>query len=227
MAEFNPKIIRNVPEEERIAKEEELKAECDALYRETVQKTEEFLEEFNRYQTIACPVCDMAIEIDTHSLEEKVLMTKEGIFFDKTVYATTIECPECKSVISLSDRTKREMNDDISYIAKGLATVLVLFGVTIGLILMTIKFDEDAMNTDVLLSPPQTEIFEATVVDVNADAYTFEDEQGDQLVVITTKEHYKVGDVIEIKAVYYANGEKTFCDNDNPNAWSRIIEEES
>ena len=227
MAEFNPKIIRNVPEEKRIAEEKELKAECDALYRETVQETEEFLEEFNRYQTIACPVCDMAIEIDTHSLEENVLMTKEGIFFDKTVYATTIECPECKSVISLSERTKKEMNDDISYIAKGLATVFVLFGVTIGLILMTIKFDEDAMNTDVLLSLPQTEIFEATVVDVNADAYTFEDKQGDQLVVITTKEHYKVGDVIEIKAVYYANGEKTFCDNDNPNAWSRIIEEES
>lgn len=223
MAEFNPKIIRNVPEEKRIAKEEELKAECDALYRETVQKTEEFLEEFNRYQTIACPVCDMAIEIDTHSLEETVLKRKEGVFLDKTIYATTVECPECKSVISLSERTEKEMNDDISFIVKGIATTLVLFGISIGCILGIIKMEgyEDAS----LFSLPQTEVFEATVVDINGDAYTFEDKEGDQLVVIIAKGFYEIGDKVEIKAMYYVNGEKTYCDNDYPNAWSRVVEE--
>lgn len=233
------KVILNAPEEKRRQEQAKLDEECNALLQETMQATEEFIEELDRYRVIPCPVCYEMAKVDTFALEEEMISEKEGFFRSVRTYAKTVKCPNCESVLSLDERKVSEWYNEFLGLVKTFCGIVLILAIAVLLgIFAIMSADEEELNAaiddvskalggySVELAPQdeQEKVFTVTVTNIeqNAQGFQYEltDKEGMTIVVFSEIDQcYEAGKAIDVHAQYNADGTKVFTENDNENSW--------
>lgn len=233
------KVVLNVPEEKRRQEQAELEEECNALLQETMEATEEFIEELNRYRVIPCPVCCEMTKVDTFALKEELVSEEERFFRSVRTYAKTVECPNCKSVLSFDETKDTVWYNETVGLAKSFCGIMVILAIAVSLgFYAIVSADEEELNAaidDVFTAlggysaeyAPQDEwekVFSVTVTNIeqNAQGFQYEltDKEGMTIVVFSEIDQcYEVGKAIDVHAQYNADGTKVFTENNNINSW--------
>lgn len=233
------KVVLNAPEEKRRQEQAKLDEECNALLQETMEATEEFIEELDRYRVIPCPVCYEMTKVDTFALEEELVSEKEGFFRSVRTYAKTVKCPNCESVLSFDETKDTVWVSEFLEAAKTFGAIILLLAITVPLGIYAIKSaDEEELGTaiddvctalggySVELAPQdeQEKVFSVTVTNIeqNAQGFQYEltDKEGMTIVVFSEIDQcYEVGKAIDVHAQYNVDGTKVFTENNNINSW--------
>lgn len=219
------KVVRNIPEERRLKEQELLEEECKAIAQNTMAETAEFLKELNRYQLVSCPVCGTMMKIDTIELSEKKeekISEKHNPVRSVYVYAKTVECSECKSVISLDERKEFQWGYDFWDALKTLGFIVFIAGLIGLLTICTVESYPAEFET------PQEKVFPVTVTNVEQDVQGFQyeltDKEGMTIVVFSEiDQRYEIGETIDVHTQYKADGTKVFSENGNGNSWTYVM----
>lgn len=233
------KVVLNAPEEKRRQEQAKLEEECDALLQETMEATEEFIEELDRYRVIPCPVCYEMTKVDTFASEEELISEEEGFFRGVRTYAKTVKCPNCESVLSFDERKVSEWYNEFLGLVRTFCGIVLILAIAVALgIYAVVSADEEELSTAIdevctalggysaELAPQdeQEKVFSVTVTNIEQDAQGFQyeltDKEGMTIVVFSEIDQcYEVGKAIDVHAQYNADGTKVFTENDNINSW--------